>query len=649
MNTIRRADLRGWRVLVAVVMLGMALVRADDARAAASDPVVTVGTASPGQDLYGIASGPDGSIFVGGRGVVVRLHPDGAISHVAGRPWAGIEPLPSANGARAQDMFLGDVGALAVTDDRSVWIAGDGRVRRVDPQGTVRELAGDGWTAEPSTGEPSLYGHVVGMATMADGSVVVASGHGDVTRLDAAGNQQALLRRAPGAPYLFIQDIAVAPNGAVYIAGAGQVFRVAGGETEVIAGAVGGNPGDSAESLSALGARLGDIRGLVVESTGDLLVATESRVRRIHMDESPMIELKPIGTVAGVRRAGSTEGTVGTVRFGIINDLAMRGDDLYIIDDDRIRRLPGITGSPDLPYHPGRPPTLSFSAVPATVEIGDEWEGPALAPAEAPVTLTMTATSPDGTPIHETIVYDMPTHVMTVSGGTAVVTLKSPGLHLLVFIVTDDLGNFTVVRKRVLVGYPAGTCPAGGVPDDGFIDVPISNVHEPAIDCAAWLGIVQGLGPSTFAPGASVRRDQMATILAQALDAAGASLPPGPDAFDDDNENMHEANLNRLAAAGLITGTGPRRYDANLLVTRAQMATFLVRGYETIVAQRLPPAPDRFTDDIGNVHAPRINQAAQVGLTSGVGGTRFAPNAHVRRDQLASFVIRLLDSAQNVE
>ena len=68
----------------------------------------------------------------------------------------------------------------------------------------------------------------------------------------------------------------------------------------------------------------------------------------------------------------------------------------------------------------------------------------------------------------------------------------------------------------------------------------------------------------------------MATFLVRALD-----LDPAPSAgFADTEGNTHQANIDALAAAGITAGckTDPLRYCPDQPVTRAQMATFLVRA-----------------------------------------------------------------------
>jgi hypothetical protein len=52
-----------------------------------------------------------------------------------------------------------------------------------------------------------------------------------------------------------------------------------------------------------------------------------------------------------------------------------------------------------------------------------------------------------------------------------------------------------------------------------------------------------------------------------------------PDAFTDDNGNLHETNINLVAKAGITTGCGGGKYCPSALVTREQMAAFLRRAF----------------------------------------------------------------------
>jgi subtilisin family serine protease len=191
---------------------------------------------------------------------------------------------------------------------------------------------------------------------------------------------------------------------------------------------------------------------------------------------------------------------------------------------------------------------------------------------------------------------------------------------------------------------PVAAAPVAIDPDDPFLDDD-GNAHEAAINQLAVAGLVNGLSPGVYGPSRGVTRAQMATFLARALTASGVALPPAvPDAFADDDGNVHETAVNQLAALGIVSGVGAGAYAPDAAVTRAQMATFLVRAVElaagpTAVATA---TTDYFADDDGNVHEAAINVAAQLQLASGTSPGTYSPALVVRRDQMASFLVRTL-------
>ncbi len=186
------------------------------------------------------------------------------------------------------------------------------------------------------------------------------------------------------------------------------------------------------------------------------------------------------------------------------------------------------------------------------------------------------------------------------------------------------------------------------VPEDGFTDVPPSNVHERAIDCAVYYGIATGRTRLTYEPAELVSREQVAGFLARTVVESGGSLPePTRNHFADDDGSVHAKSIDRLAEAGLISGTGPGTFDPRGGVTRAQLAALFTRAYDYRARQaggpELPPGENWFWDDRGSVHESAINKAAQAGFTGGSGDGRYTPSAGIRRDQIASFVARVLD------
>ena len=188
------------------------------------------------------------------------------------------------------------------------------------------------------------------------------------------------------------------------------------------------------------------------------------------------------------------------------------------------------------------------------------------------------------------------------------------------------------------------SCPSSLMSEALFTDVPSNSPHRRAIDCVAHWFIAQGLGAQTYGPTRSVTRAQMSTFITRLIEGGGGILPDtAPDAFIDDNGSVHEANINKLAAAGVASGKSARSFAPAALVSRAQLATFLTRAVELVVDPLPTPQHDHFTDDDQSTHQPNINRMAEAGITTGTSSGLYHPNGQVRRDQMASFLARALD------
>ncbi len=184
--------------------------------------------------------------------------------------------------------------------------------------------------------------------------------------------------------------------------------------------------------------------------------------------------------------------------------------------------------------------------------------------------------------------------------------------------------------------------PTSGCPPAPFTDVPADSVHKPTIDCAYATGLTRGTTADSYEPGGTVSRGQMATFLIRLATLAGADVPEDPpDAFDDDDGTTHELAIDQLAALGVTLGTGDG-FGPEIRVSRAQMASFLVRLYVLVSGHEPSPTTDAFDDDDGDVHEDAINALFELGLTLGDADGGFHPSAGLRRDQMASFLVRAL-------
>jgi len=162
------------------------------------------------------------------------------------------------------------------------------------------------------------------------------------------------------------------------------------------------------------------------------------------------------------------------------------------------------------------------------------------------------------------------------------------------------------------------------------------SVHEPNIEAIAAAAITTGCDPTgtRYCPNAGVTREQMASFLARALGLTGSAA----DAFTDDSGSAHEVNINLVAAAGITLGCGPTLYCPKDVVSRAQMASFLVRAISGLA----DATADYFIDDTGNTHEAAINVLRENNITTGCNeaGNFYCPVSGVSRAQMASFLAR---------
>lgn len=179
---------------------------------------------------------------------------------------------------------------------------------------------------------------------------------------------------------------------------------------------------------------------------------------------------------------------------------------------------------------------------------------------------------------------------------------------------------------------------------EGFDDVPDGHTFAGDIAWLASAGITRGCNPpdnTRYCPDAAVTRAQMASFLVRALD-----LPKGgdPERFADViATNVHRDDIARLALAGITRGCNPpdnTRYCPDAAVTRAEMATFLVRALDL-------PAGERGFEDVPatNVHVTDIRALADAGITRGCNppeNSNFCPDDPVTRGQMAAFLRRAL-------
>ena len=246
-----------------------------------------------GADIAGLALDSHGNLYLGDTNFTVRRVANGIITRFAGTGQSGF----SGDGGPASAAQLGTVNGIAMDSQDDLYIStADNRVRKVTPDGMIQTIAGTGQAAHSGDGGAAVKASLdrpTALAVDAQGNLYIAEGSFRIRR--------------------------VSPDG--------LITTVAGN----------GTYGFSAENVSALPAKLGQLTSMATapdgslyfgERTPDPLATPFTRVRRLTLDGK-------LVTVAAGRGAGySYSGTPALdAGAGLITGLAFDpSGNLYFSD-----------------------------------------------------------------------------------------------------------------------------------------------------------------------------------------------------------------------------------------------------------------------------------------------------------------------------
>lgn len=205
--------------------------------------------------------------------------------------------------------------------------------------------------------------------------------------------------------------------------------------------------------------------------------------------------------------------------------------------------------------------------------------------------------------------------VKNVSGGTVAVIVHPDGTEE---IVKDSLPTENGIQLTV-----SGNTTVKIMDNSkDFVDVK-DHWAKDAIDFVSARELVNGIDAAHYAPDAATTRAQLWTILGRQNDA---DLTGGA--------NWYEKAQAWSVANGISDGTNP-----NGTITRAQMVTMLWCTAGSAATE----SKTGFTDvSVDSYYAQAVAWAVENGITTGVGGGRFDPNATCTRAQIATFLARSL-------
>jgi hypothetical protein len=142
--------------------------------------------------------------------------------------------------------------------------------------------------------------------------------------------------------------------------------------------------------------------------------------------------------------------------------------------------------------------------------------------------------------------------------------------------------NATVTRAQMAVFLLKSRFGASYLPPPAtgtvFADVPAGGGTSPFIENLAALGVTGGCGNNNYCPGTAATRAQMAVFLLKTYGGPAYNPPPcvTPTFNDVPCSSGFAKWIEELARRGIATGCGNNNFCPHDLVTRGQMAVFVV-------------------------------------------------------------------------
>ena len=187
-----------------------------------------------------------------------------------------------------------------------------------------------------------------------------------------------------------------------------------------------------------------------------------------------------------------------------------------------------------------------------------------------------------------------------------------------------------------------------GQTEDEFPDA--EGFWENEINCIANYDIVTGYEDGEYKPDRTVTRGQMAVYMTNVYEVAtGEQIEASQDYFTDDENSVFEEAINEAAEVEIVQGVGGDEFNPNGIVTRAEMAGFVANTIEAVTGEDLNGEDeDHFTDDEQSGFEARINALATNGVVNGVTAEQYNPAEDVERGPMAGFTLNALGYLEDI-
>jgi hypothetical protein len=200
----------------------------------------------------------------------------------------------------------------------------------------------------------------------------------------------------------------------------------------------------------------------------------------------------------------------------------------------------------------------------------------------------------------------------------------------------------TEVLPHDVTGAPLGLAKAWSLHiGESFTDVPKTSGYYRFVETMLHKGVTGGCTATTYCPGTSATRGQMAIFAL--VGKEGSSYSPsacGPTPMFSDVPVTSALCkwVEELARRGIAGGCGGGNYCPNTAVTRGQMPIFMLK---TLDPAFTPPACGTpvFADvPASSPYCAYVEELYRRGVVGGCGGGNYCPASPVTRGQMAVFI-----------
>ncbi|MEY2356249.1 S-layer homology domain-containing protein [Lysinibacillus capsici] len=218
----------------------------------------------------------------------------------------------------------------------------------------------------------------------------------------------------------------------------------------------------------------------------------------------------------------------------------------------------------------------------------------------------------------------------------------------------------SVMTTAMVIPVATENAQAAPVTNTTFKDVPKSHWAYESIKQVAEKGLVTGYEDSTYRPSAHVTRAEFATFLARVFESNERATVSFNDISD-----THWANeaIQEGLALGFIKleDFSKNKFEPNKPMTRGEMSRWLANGlahanadYGKAIEEManssltLIPIPEFYKGGVNKKDLPFIGVALGTGLLSGYKDFTFKPNGNTTRAEVATILIRFMDTLKKV-